>query len=300
VVLTVLSAPATTYAFEKAACVASHEAAQKSMKAGLSQESKAQLLVCADSSCPALVREDCEKWLSNLDRQPRPVIEKADEQASEKGSEEGSEKGKSKSGPGSSANDAIIPTTQATNDREQRDRSNAAAPDERRSQGAEGNGSPETAETASTQRPIPPAVDAQSGPNRQGGHERSSPGDDLIRVAAARPRPPVPAAAWVTGGLALASFGTAASFGVTGWLDARSLRESCAPNCAASRVSSVRQNLLMADLSALAGVAFSAATAWMIWSHGGAESPERSKPDAARLSASMTGHSFRLDYAASF
>jgi len=281
VVLAVLSAPATAHALDKAACVDSHEAAQKSMKAGRSRESKEQLLVCADSSCPALVREDCEKWLSSLDRQPQPAtIEEAGKAAGEAAR--------------SGANDASIPSDQATGDREERARSSADDPDERRSEVPEGNGSPAAGETSTFQKPAAPALGAQRG------HDGPSPGDDLIRASVARPRQPVPTAAWVTGVLALASFGTAASFGVTGWLDARSLRETCAPNCPSSRVSSIRQNLLMADVSALAGVAFGAVTAWMIWSRGEADAPQRSKPDATRLSASVTGHSFRLDYAASF
>src|SRR6476620_2311097 len=73
VLFVVMSTSATARAFDKASCVDSHESAQKSMKAGRLLESRQQLLVCADSSCPSLVREDCEQWLSNLDRSAPPA-----------------------------------------------------------------------------------------------------------------------------------------------------------------------------------------------------------------------------------
>lgn len=283
VALIVLGVPATAGAFDKAACVDSHESAQRSMKAGRPRESKEQLLVCADSSCPALVREDCEQWLSNLDRQPQPAAP-APAVIEAKGSEPGLEPGPSR---------ATLPPDRATDVGEERDRSSAAAPDQVRSEAPSGNGSPVAGESPPPERPAPPALGTRAG------HGRPSPGDDLVQGPAPRRQHALPAAVWVTGGLAVASFGTAASFGVTGWMDARSLRETCAPNCSTARVSSVRQNLLMADIAALTGVAFGAVTAWLIWSHRESDAPEGSKPDA-RLSASLTGHSFRLDYAASF
>ena len=291
-VLTVLGTPATARAFDKATCVDSHESAQKAMKIGRVRESKEQLIVCSDSSCPALVREDCEKWLSNLDRQPPPMT------ASETGSEPGLE---------SAARDAPVASNRATGEREERERSNvanaasvanAAANTDRtedlRAEGQKTPGSPAAVEASPPAKPTAPTGEAQPG------QDGPAPGSDLHRAPAATSRHPVPAAAWVTGILALASFGTAASFGVTGWLDARSLRETCAPNCPSARVSDVRQNLLIADLSALTGLAFSAVAAWMVCSHGDAGAPEGSKPDATKLSASLTGHSFRLDYIASF
>jgi len=143
--------------------------------------------------------------------------------------------------------------------------------------------------------PAPPPVAAQG---TQGG---PSPPADSVRAPTAKARHSLPTTAWVTGVLALASFGTAAVLGVQGMLEARSLRETCAPNCTTARVSTVRQDLLIADLSALTGVAFTAVTAWMIWTHrDDAREYEGGRPDAAKLSASITGHSFRLDYAASF
>src|SRR5207237_6489706 len=72
VFFTVFGTPMTARAFDKTSCVDSHASAQKSMKAGRLRESKDHLLICADSSCPSLVRQDCEKWLSNLDRHLQP------------------------------------------------------------------------------------------------------------------------------------------------------------------------------------------------------------------------------------
>jgi len=278
-VLAVLGTPVTARAFDKAVCVDSHESAQKSLKAGRERESKEQLLVCADPSCPALVREDCETWLSNLDRQRQSAT---------------TGEARAEPGPESGPSHANIPSEPATGDHDERDRSSAAREDEPRSRAPQDHGSPANAEPPTPQMPAAPMLGTIQG------HDAPSPGHDVGRVPATQPRHSVSAAAWVTGAIALASFGTAAAFGVTGWLDARSLRETCAPNCPSSRVSSVRQNLLMADISTLTGVTFSAVTAWLVWSHKDAGAHEESKSEGARLSASMTGNSFRLDYAASF
>lgn len=226
--LAILGNSTTARAFDKASCVASHASAQRSMKMGRRRESKEQLLVCADASCPSLVRDDCDKWLSKLEVPPS------------------------------------------------------------------GNGSLAAAETPGVPVPSAPPVEAHGGP------DEPSPGDDLVRSSTAPPRRSHPIAAWVTGALALTSFATAAVLGVRGVLNARLLRDTCAPNCQGSRVSAVRQDLLIADLSALTGVAFSAVTAWMVWTHRDADADEGRRADATRLSAWITGRSFRLDYARSF
>jgi len=305
VFFTVLGAPATARAFDKASCVDSHASAQTSMKAGQLRESKHHLLICADSSCPSLVRQDCEKWLSNLDRQLQPVtIEARDatgkvlmavrvplEVQAERGIKAGTETG---SGPASEPSPAAVPPDRATCDGRQCDHGSAADGAERRSEDPPGHGSPAAEKAPTPPIPVAPPADAQQG------HDGPSPRDDSVRVRAAEPRQALPTIAWVTGVLALASFGTAAVVGVTGWSEARSLRETCAPNCQSSRVSAVRRDLLIADLAGLTGVAFSAATAWIVWAHREAGAHEGPKPVAAGLSASITGSSFRLDYAASF
>jgi hypothetical protein len=262
VVFTVLGAPTTASALDKASCVDSHASAQASMKAGRLQEAKEQLLACANSSCPKLVRQDCEKWLSNLDRHLQPVTIEA--------------------------RDATGKVLMAVR-----------VPVEVQAEAGTKAGTKAGTETGSDPEPPTPPTPAPPPVGIRAAEDGPSPRNDSVR-APAEPRHSWPTTAWVTGVLALASFGTAAVIGVTGFSEARSLRETCAPNCPSSRVSAVRQELVIADVSALTGVAFSAVTAWIVWTHREADRHEAPKPDAARLSAWITGRSFLLDYATSF
>jgi hypothetical protein len=67
----------------------------------------------------------------------------------------------------------------------------------------------------------------------------------------------------IAGGAALA---TAAGFGVSGWLEVRSLRQTCAPTCPQSDVDAARLRLRIADISLAAGVAALAGAGLLIWS----------------------------------
>lgn len=273
VLLAILGTPGTAQAFDKASCVDSHASAQRWLKAGHLRDSKDQLLVCADSSCPPLVREDCEKWLSTFARNVQPVTIDAPDVANATAPCEG--------------------TTCATSDRKARDRSSAAAA-ERRSE------APQRADSLAPGGAPTPQTSSAAPLGAQGGHDEPPPGDGVVRMPPVQRRHSRPITAWVTGVFALASFGTAAVFGVTGMLKAQSLKDTCAPNCSSSAVSAARQDLLIADVSALTGVAFSAVTAWIIWTRKDGDAPEELKPEAAKLSAWITGRSFRLDYTATF
>jgi hypothetical protein len=81
-------------------------------------------------------------------------------------------------------------------------------------------------------------------------------------------------AALVPGGLAVAALTTAAVFGWRGLSQADALRRTCSPDCDPSQVSPIRRQLLIADLSLLAGVGLGAVTALMIWGgRAGADGP---------------------------
>jgi len=88
--------PSTTWAVEKIDCVSAHEMSQQLWQRDLLVQSREQLLVCSDASCPALVQEDCHAWLSRVDkrlqqeasaarvsqnaRQAREAVDQADDQ----------------------------------------------------------------------------------------------------------------------------------------------------------------------------------------------------------------------------
>jgi hypothetical protein len=52
---------------DKQACVVAHEQAQELRQASKLVEAKEKLLTCSQSNCPALVRADCEPWLTDVE-----------------------------------------------------------------------------------------------------------------------------------------------------------------------------------------------------------------------------------------
>lgn len=59
-----LAAPAS--ADDKSECIAASERAQRMRMDGKLPEARASLLVCARATCPAVVRQDCSVWLSEV------------------------------------------------------------------------------------------------------------------------------------------------------------------------------------------------------------------------------------------
>jgi hypothetical protein len=123
-----------------------------------------------------------------------------------------------------------------------------------------------------------------------------------------RPRPTGPSrAALVPGALAVVALANAAFFGWRGLSQAEELRRTCSPDCEPSRVSPVRRQLLIADVSLLAGVGLGAVTAWMIWSARSSEtgaaplasSASRRQPGAGWSLVPALG-SLRVEYGGRF
>jgi hypothetical protein len=91
-------------------------------------------------------------------------------------------------------------------------------------------------------------------------------------VVIAKPPPPVPAPrsrvttpARILLGVGAAALATSAGFGLSGWLSARHLRNTCKPDCDQSDVDSIHTRLRVADVSLGVGVAAVAAAGWLIW-----------------------------------
>ena len=69
----------------------------------------------------------------------------------------------------------------------------------------------------------------------------------------------------LTGTLAVVALTSAAYFGWRGLSEAEELGRSCSPDCDPSQVVPLRRQLLIADVSLLAGIGLGALTAWTIW-----------------------------------
>src|SRR5262249_17237694 len=68
------STPSTPPAPSTERCADAAEHAQLARAAGHLVEARADLLVCASTSCPAVVRRDCPDWYAAVDRALPPII----------------------------------------------------------------------------------------------------------------------------------------------------------------------------------------------------------------------------------
>lgn len=69
-----LSLASAADAYAANACIEANQEAQDLRDKGRFREARAQLLVCAQKSCNAVIRNDCEKWLKELDEKTPTVI----------------------------------------------------------------------------------------------------------------------------------------------------------------------------------------------------------------------------------
>ena len=331
----VVAVPRAARAVDKMACVEAHERSQKLTKQGRVPDSREQLAICADPSCPTLVREDCKRWLSNLDSPSRAVTIEARDASGKvlmavRGALEvppaPTQGARSSNGASADEDEHDHPAASTAAQRPRAEPRAGAAPEA-------APGSSIEAASESSQEPKPevsptPPASAQDAPAEAEPIAKAPPPAAVLPKVAQSPSPPValappvlrersahgtsgralPTAAWITGALALASFGTGAILGLTGASEARTLRETCAPACQESQVSTVRQELLIGDMALLTGVGLTAVTGWLIWHRPqtevaearNQERNEERKPEPAKLSAWVDGRSFRLGYAASF
>lgn len=73
------SAPARAGNDDMKTCADAAEKAQRSRNEGKLKDAREQLVVCARSVCPGVIRKDCEPWLSELDaRLPTVVVSAKD------------------------------------------------------------------------------------------------------------------------------------------------------------------------------------------------------------------------------
>jgi hypothetical protein len=90
-------------------------------------------------------------------------------------------------------------------------------------------------------------------------------GPEERRTHAAK-RAPVPAAAYVLGGVGLLGIGSFAYFGLTGVNDLHSMRSTCGHSCSPSDVTAARNKVLLGDILALVGLIAAGAGFWLVLS----------------------------------
>ena len=255
---------------EKEACAKSYEAAQRFRKKGQLRASRRELLECARATCPAVLSTDCASWLRDLDAALPTIVpvvrdgegrDVVDARVSVDGELVASKlEGRAlEIDPGQHVLRVVVEgrepleQTIVVREGERRRAVTVSFPSAR-----------PTGPTSATApgEPAPAVADAQVG---------SSPGTHP--------------AAWVFGGLGLASLGGFAYFGVSGLNQESTLRE-CRPHCTESAVADARRSYLFADVTLGVGVVSLLAATYFFMKHPAA-SPSTGSTTAATEAASI-------------
>jgi hypothetical protein len=209
-------------------CLAASDAGQKERDAGRLVEAQKALLRCSRDVCPRIVRNDCVKWLSDVEERTPSVVFGA------------------RDGHGSDIVDVQVEVDGKVVASKLDGRALPLNPGEHRVRFLRDGSSPIEQTVMTREREKGRALQA----------------DFAAPEAPAGPEHPVeassgggaPVAAYLAAGVGVLGLGSFAYFGLTGSNDASSLRNTCAPRCADSAVSDVRSKLLIADISLGVGV----------------------------------------------
>lgn len=205
-------------------CVAASEKGQKERRAGNLMDARTAFLQCAAEKCPSVVKSACSEWLEQVNASlPTIIIAVADPDRKDIVDARILVDGKAvvlgravqlDPGPHSIAAEA---------DGFQSQTQSIVARETEHNRSVSFTLTKKTSETPST----PKNHDEQRG---------------------TRP------ITWITGGLALAAFGSFAGFGLRGRFMAADLRDTCAPNCTVDQRDSAHTSYLIADISLIAAV----------------------------------------------
>lgn len=212
------------------ACVQSHGKSQELRLDGKLLETRAELRVCAEPSCPEMVRSDCTAWLVETERQIPSfvVVIETDE--------------------------GDLTTARAFVDGERLTSTNDDTAYER-NPGLhrlrfELEGYPAIEDSVILRQDEKRSVvrarfqrtpKADEASNVMSGAKADAP-------ALTGPRP-IPLTTYIFGGAAIAAGGLAGYFGIKATTDYSDRKDSCAPNCAESDVSTIKRNAMIADIA---------------------------------------------------
>ena len=257
---------------EKDTCVRAVEHAQLVRLDGKLREAREGFVSCARAVCPEAIRQDCTRWVTEVDASLPSVVFDAvwadgrdvtrmtvllDGQALA-----GAERGRAVSlDPGEHAFRLEVA---------------GAAPIEMRNVIREGEKNRILRVTFSPTAPLEgtapsgPAPAAAPAPAPASASLSTSAPSGLwqpLAHDAARPthvkKGPVPLGAFILGGVGLAGFGGFAYFALSGTGRLDSMRSSCGHGCNPSDVTSARNEILVGDILAYVGLAATAVAAWL-------------------------------------
>jgi hypothetical protein len=279
-----LAHPSAARSVEKVACVDAHARSQELRQANKLRHSWAQLLICADATCPVLVRADCVDWLSQIEQRVPAVTVDARDSAG------GTITAVRVIVDGETLTDKLDPPVVRIDPGEHQFRfehrgSVPISMNVTLKEGEPGRtllvqfAAPAVVKQApglSTPTPGPPLITASAAPSARSRHLRA----------------PI-----VTGTVAVLALGSMAYFGIRGMQAASRLRDQCGSSCSPDSVSPVRTQLLVADISLATALVAGGITAWFILDNRRAAEAGQG---GSRLSAVVDADSIRLSYGGRF
>lgn len=221
----------------KEACVSAYERAQDLRRTGKLVEAREALITCSQAACPSAATVDCTRWLGEVEQSLPSVVVSAHDAR------------------GHEVTDLRVLV----------------------------DGSPLPAAPSGLATPIDPGVhtfryESSLGPAieervtiREGEKNRAvsvtlGPAPSPAAANAPSPSPgarPVPALAWVLGGVGVAGFAVLAGFGASSLGDESALRDTCAPRCAEADVHAIRVKHTIADIGLGVGLASLGVATWI-------------------------------------
>jgi hypothetical protein len=272
--LALIGSAGRAVADERQVCVSAAELAQRQKSSGKLREERASLLQCARSVCPAIVRTDCTRWLSeNEAALPTLVFHVQDER-------------------GRDLSDVHVLFDGAPLATRLEGLPLAVDPGEHwltfERQGSFALRRQMVIQTGEKNRLV--TVMLEDSEPLKSSYERSPAAPPPVVPP---PLPPASTrahpAAWALAGISLGALASFAYFGLTGQADVRRLRETCAGHCSAAQVDVARNKLLVADIS-LASAIVTGTIATMLLL--GSAKADSARPSAGLSVAPLAGGAF--------
>lgn len=248
--------PATAARTDKKTCIASSESGQKLRHDGKLRAAREQLLVCARQECPAIVRQDCAQFLNEVATStPSVVIAARDSSGKEtlnvKVSIDGEQVMTRLDGKAFEVDPGVHVFKYEADD------GTTVQEEVGIRQGEKNRVLYVSFRKAEPETPAPstaPAPAAAPPPAATPAPPQAAP------VLTTTTKGPIPAGAYLFGGIGLVGIGAGAFLIASAGSDASHLRETCAPSCPHSDVSAARNKALLGDIAlAVGGVSLVAA-----------------------------------------
>lgn len=228
----------------KRVCVEASEHAQSEKRSGHLISAREALVLCAQEKCPAIVKEDCAKWLAEIDTAIPTVSLGARTEA-------GVDLAQAKFWiDGVASEDAsagkVIPLDPGVHKVR-----------------VEANGESMESDVVARAGEKNRAVTLVFAPRSNEPIAEMPAGSSPAPETKSAGRSPWP---FVLGGVGVAALGAFTYFAVSGINDRSDLNSTCAPRCASSDVDAIRTKFIVADIAGIVGVASLGAAAWLWFS----------------------------------